>query len=341
MKRLIIGPGSMIIYSFIGAIKKLKELGKLEDLEEISCSSSGSLVGMFYVLTKGNADEMLEYSLDVPLAEISKPDVRSFLDRYGLIDSERFEKYISKLAKKITGGTDPTFKELYEWNPIKIHIPTYDLVTNRTVYMSIDTTPNLKVSKAVRRSISIPVIMSPDEYRYVDGSVAEFSPHMPFLGLTDVFEIRFKWITKPKRRAKNLFSYLYDVVSAFLMNRVEYIQFPRLDIYTDDTFEMFNFSMSLDQKLELYRNGYFQAGERLQGYNHSDRVLDSSDSKSPACSHECTRDQEYQSEDQHPHEDGESDSCVNSHESPSSAPRETCQSSEGTVSEISHSDWGQ
>jgi hypothetical protein len=331
----------MIIYAFIGALKKLKESGQLDDLEEISCSSSGSIVGMFYLLTKGDVDDMLRISLEVPLSDLAKPDVKSLLDKYGLIDADKFERHMSRLAKKITGGSDPTFKELYEWNPVKLHVPTYDLVTNKTVYMSVDTTPNMRVSKAVRRSISIPVIMSPDEYRYVDGSVAEFSPHVPFLGHTDVFEIRFRLFAKPKRRAKNLFSYLYDVVYAFLSNRVEYTEFPRLDIYTDETFELFNFSMSTEQKLELYRSGYFQACERSPGHSHSDRVEASSGSKSPVCSHECTRGPEGQSEGPHPHEDGGSVCNQEFLESQSSAPRETCQSSEDTVSEISHSDWGQ
>lgn len=332
----------MIIYAFIGALKKLKESGQLDDLEEISCSSSGSIIGMFYLLTKCDVDEMLRISLEVPLNDLAKPEVKSLLDKYGLIDADRFEKYMSKVAKKITGGSDPTFKELYEWNRVKLHVPTYDLVTNKTVYMSVDTTPDMRVSKAVRRSISIPVIMSPDEYRYVDGSVAEFSPHVPFLGKTDVFEIRFRWFAKPKRRAKNLFAYLYDVVFAFLSNRVEYMEFPRLDIYTDDKFELFNFSMNTEQKLELYRSGYFQACERLQVHNHNDRDEVSLDSKSPACSHECTHGLANQSEGQRPHEDGDSVcSPVNHHELQSSEPRETCQLSEGTVSEISHSDWGQ
>ena len=329
----------MIIYAFIGALKKLKENGQLEDLKEISCSSSGSIVGLFYILTKCDVDEMLRISLDVPLSELAKPEVKSLLDKYGLIDSDKFERYMSKLAKKITGGCDPTFKELYEWNPIKIHVPTYDLVTNKTVYMSVDTTPHLKVSKAVRRSISIPVIMTPDEYRYVDGSVGEFSPHVPFLGRTDVFEIRFRCFSKHKKRAKNLFAYLYDVVFAFISNRVEYTDFPRLDIYTDETFELFNFSMSTEQKLELYRSGYYQACEHSQVYNRNDHDSSSSDSKSQSCSHECTHGPANQSEGQHPHQVYDSDESTLDMQL--SEPLETCQSSEGTSSEISHSDWGQ
>ena len=137
MKRLIIGPGSMIIYSFIGALKYLKEFGKLDDLEEISCSSSGSMVGFFYILTKGDVDRMLSLSIDSPLEDLAKPEIKCLLEKFGLIDADRFEKYMSKVAKSMV-GKDPTFKELYEINPIKLHIPTYDLVLNKTIYMSVD-----------------------------------------------------------------------------------------------------------------------------------------------------------------------------------------------------------
>lgn len=339
MKRLIIGPGSMIIYSFIGALKYLKEFGHLEDLEEISCSSSGSMVGFFYILTKGDVDRMLSLSIDSPLVDLAKPEIKCLLDKFGLIDADRFEKYMSKVAQKLVGN-DPTFKELFEMNPIKLHVPTYDLVTNKTIYMSVDTTPDMKVSHAVRRSIAIPIIMTPVNARYIDGSIAEFSPCTPFLGKCDVFEIRFRYAPKPKNRARTLFQYFYDVIMAFVSNRFEYMQFPRLDISIEDV-EIFNFSMKLEQKLELYRIGYMQAYARLQGCNRNDPSSCSSDSKSLACSHECTHDQEPQSEDQHHLEVDVTGENFGSFESPSPKPQETNQSDLDTFSEISHSDWGQ
>lgn len=332
MKHLIIGPGSMILYAFVGCIKYLKESGQLDDLKEISCSSTGSIIGMFYILTKGDVDEILRMSLDVPLTDIAKPEIKCFLDKFGLIDSSRFEKYMSKLSKKFLG--DPTFKELYEWNPIKLHIPTYDLVTNKTIYMSVDSTPDMKVAHAVRRSISVPIIMTPVESRYIDGSIAEFSPCVPFLGKTDVLEIRFKWYPEPKRKAKTLFQYLYDVVFAFISNRIDYTDFPRLDVYTDSAFELFNFSMSTDQKLELYRLGYYQAYERSRVYNYNCLESSSSeDSKSPACSHECTDDLELQSGDQHHPEDDVTETRHHHLELQSGEPRETHQSTGDTFQE--------
>ena len=171
--------------------------------------------------------------------------------------------------------------------------------------------------------------------------MAEFSPHVPFLGKTDVFEIRYRSKPKPKKRAKNLFVYLYDVISSFLLNRVEYMEFPRFDVYADENFEMFNFSMTLDQKLELYRSGYFQACERGPVSSRNDHASSEADSKTPSCSHECIHDQADQSEDQHRLEDDDSGGKEDLLESQSSVPQEKNQSDLDTFSEISHSDWGQ
>ncbi len=266
MKHLIIGPGSMIIYSFIGALKNLSDRGLLKDVEEISCSSTGALLGMFYVLTKGDIEKVFSISIEAPLAEVAKPDIRALLDKFGLINADRFEKLFSKYAMEITGGLDPTFAQLYEYNPIKLYIPTFDLFTNKTIYMSVDTTPDMKVSHAVRRSISVPIIMTPCQKRYLDGSLMERSPYVPFLGKTDVLEIRFRGGTSgggsPVKKHKTFFQYLYSLVLAMLNVRTEYLDFQRIDIYSD--IEVFDFSTSLEKKLQMYLDGYTQASQKFQ-----------------------------------------------------------------------------
>lgn len=293
---MIIGPGSMIIYAFIGAIKFLSDSGHLDDLSEISCSSAGAIIGLFYVFYKGDMNKLLKISVDAPLVDLAKPDIKSLLTKFGLIDADRFEKYMVKTL----GGVNPTFKELYEKNPIKLHIPTYDLVTNRTIYMSVDTTPDMKVAHAVRRSIAIPLIMTPVQSRYIDGSMYEQSPFVPFLGKSDVLEIRFRFYPSPTQKPRTFFQFMYHVVMTMLSHRLEYCGFQRLDVYTSPEFELFNFSMSLEQKLQMYKDGYYQAQRSLPVYYHNSRDPSEEDSKNPASTHsQCTRDQEPRSEDLH------------------------------------------
>jgi predicted acylesterase/phospholipase RssA len=339
MKHLIIGPGSMIIYAFIGAIKYLKDSGLLDDLHEISCSSAGAMIGFFYVFSKGDVDKLLKIALDAPLADMAKPDIKSLLTKFGLIDADRFEKFMVK----VTGGVNPSFKELYDINPIKLHIPTYDIVMNKTIYMSVDTTPDMKVAHAVRRSIAVPIIMTPVLSRYIDGSVAEYSPYAPFLGKQDVFEIRFTWEITHRKVPKNFFQFLYGVVSALISTRDVYLDFPRLDIQTSKEFELFNFSMDSSQKLQLYKNGYYQAkqqSERSLVYCHSSHDSCSEDPKSPALTHPpCKCDPEPQSEDPRHLEDDATEQTTDHHESSSPVPPELNLSMfEDTSQETSHSD---
>jgi hypothetical protein len=329
MKRLIIGPGSMIIYSFIGVIKYLIDEGLLDDLEEISCSSTGAVLGFSYVFFKGDPTKLLEVALKAPLDTIAKPDIKNLLTRFGLIDADRFEKYFAK----VTDGINPTFKELYEMNPIKLHIPTCDIVTNKTIYMSVDTTPDMKVAHAVRRSIAVPLIMTPVNRRYIDGSVREFSPFAPFLGKTDVLEIRYRFESSAllETPPKTFFQYLYTIACTFISNRQDYMFFPRIDVHAGAEFQLFNFSMSLDQKLQLYTSGYHQAKTSLPVCYRRNHDSSEEDPKSLVCSpQQCTRDLELQSEDQHHPVGDVTDEMTDLLESSSPVPLEMHQSSVGT-----------
>jgi hypothetical protein len=327
MRRLIIGPGSMILYAFIGALKYLGDSELLNDLEEMSCSSAGSILGFFYVFFKGDVNKLLQVALEAPLEIIAKPDIKSLLTKFGLIDGDRFEKYMVKMCD----GFSPTFKELYEMNPIKLHIPTCDIVANKTIYMSVDTTPDMKVAHAVRRSIAVPVIITPVSRRYVDGSIKEFSPFGPFLGKTDVLEIRFRYEGHNTTKPLTFFQYLYTVVCTFISNRVEFLDFPRIELFTGPDFQLFNFSMSLEQKLQLYTDGYHQAKKSLPACYRKSRDPYSEGPKSPACSDQTnTRDQGPQSEDPRHPVDDETDEKTDHYESSSPVPQEMYQSSGGT-----------
>ena len=319
----------MIIYSFIGVIKYLSDEGLLDDLEELSCSSAGAIVGFSYVFFKGDVNKLLDVSLKAPLDTIAKPDIKSLLTHFGLIDADRFEKYMVK----VTGGLNPSFKELYVMNPIKLHIPTCDIVTNKTIYMSVDTTPDMKVAHAVRRSIAVPLIMSPVSRRYVDGSVQEFSPFAPFLGKTDVLEIRYKFESQGQQQntPKTFFQFLYMIVCTFIINRKDYTDFPRIDVVAGPEFQLFNFSMSLDQKLQLYTDGYHQAIRSLPACYRKSRDSYEEDPKSPVSTHQQnTRDPKPRSEDPHHPVVCETDEKTDPYESSSPIPQEMHQSFQDT-----------
>lgn len=256
----------MMIYLFIGAMKCLYDNDRLHDVQEISASSCGSLIGYFYILFNGDMNKVTQVSLETSLKSATKPDLKTFINKFGFIDASKIEKIIIKTAE-----CDPTFKELYEMNPIKLHIPTFDLMSNRTIYMSVDTTPDMKVSRAIRKSISVPIVFTPcreNGHLFLDGSTIEITPYSPFLGKTDVFELRWKRKLYEKEIPKSVFQYVKLLILTVFQNLNIYTEnsefFNKIDLYSDHDDQSYNFaSITDDMKMKIFHEGYSQMLSRL------------------------------------------------------------------------------
>ena len=197
VKHLVIGPGAMGYFMYLGVLTKLKQEGQLGELEEISGSSAGGMVAFTYLLSKGNIPAILDYSLTVPVGDIMKPNIKSLLNNYGLVSSKKVRKIIAELCKKFIGKDDITFKELYEMNPIKLHISAYCVDFMKTIYFNIDSSPNMSVLDAISATIAVPFLFAPvklsDGYNYVDGAMVETTASSPFVDRSDTLALRIAW----------------------------------------------------------------------------------------------------------------------------------------------------
>ena len=258
MKNLVIGPGAMGFFSYLGAITKLKRRGELDSLEEISGSSAGSLLSFLFCLTRGDTTKILEASLEVPVHTIVKPNLKTLMRDYGLVSSQKVRKVISETCMKLSGLEDITFKDLYELNPIKLHISSYCVDLMKTVYFSVDTAPTMSVIDAVCASIAIPFLFSSlklsDGWRYIDGASIEDSPGAPFLGQTDVLVVKLGW--NYSTEMKDFKTYAMNVIYSTMKLRYHY-DFPTIDLVVSDE-DIFNFGASNDGKLKMFLSGYDQ-----------------------------------------------------------------------------------
>jgi predicted acylesterase/phospholipase RssA len=258
VKNLVIGPGAMGYFMYLGVLSKLKQENKLDDLEEISGASAGGLVSFVYVLSKGAIPEVLDYSLNIPVGTILKPNIKNLLTNYGLVSSKKIRKVLSEMCKKFMGKTDITFKELYEWNPIKLHIPSYCVDFMKTVYFNIDSTPDMSVLDAVAATIAVPFLFSPiklaDGYNYIDGAIFEAIPAGPFIGRPDVLAIRIGW--NRLMEIKNLKTYALSILSSVMYMRHVY-NIPTYDVDMPDD-DVYDFSASNESKLKMFMIGVSQ-----------------------------------------------------------------------------------
>ena len=260
VKYLAIGPGAMGYFAFLGALTKLKQAGRLDELEEISGASAGALLAVVFALCKGDTTKVLDFTLTVPIKQLMKPSIKSLIKEWGLISSSKLHRVFSDMTEKFTGKPAITFKELWDWWPVKIHVASYCVNTSKTTYFSVDSTPCMNVIDAVCATVAIPFIISSsklnDGWHYIDGAVAEAIPCGPFLGRPreDVLVLAFEWGLAPE--IKDMKSYALALLMTQMRSRATY-DYPILYINLGDL-DIFDFSAGQEQKLKLFMKGLSQ-----------------------------------------------------------------------------------
>ena len=244
----------MGFFLYLGVLAKLKQSGRLDGLEEISGASAGGLLGFLFLATKGDLSQVLDYALTVPVKQLMKPNIRNFLKNYGLVTPSKIRKVLSDACMKFIGKPDVTFKELYEWHPIKLHVSAYCVDLMKTDYFSVDTTPTMSVLDAVCATIAIPFLFSAvkiGDWTYIDGGAAESVPAGPFLGKINVLAMKLGWM-RPSP-VTDLKSYSLGILYSTMKLRAVY-DVPTLVLELDDQ-DIFDFGASNDGKLKMFMKG--------------------------------------------------------------------------------------
>jgi predicted acylesterase/phospholipase RssA len=253
---LAIGPGAMGFFLYLGILSKLKQEGRLDDLEEISGASAGGLLAFLFLATKGDLPKVLDYALDVPVKQLMKPNLKNFMKSYGLVSPNKIRKVLSEACTKFIGKPDVTFEELYAWHPIKFHVSAYCVDLMKTDYFSVNSTPKLSVLDAVSATIAIPFLFSTvkiGEWKYIDGGAAESTPSGPFLGRnSDVLAMKIA-LSRPTP-VVDMKSYALSILNSTIKLRAVY-EVPTLDIDVTDS-DVFDFGASNDGKLRMFMKGH-------------------------------------------------------------------------------------
>ena len=233
----------------IGTLKAVES--KLVDVSEISGSSAGAIMALFLALGM-SIDEILDVSLSLNVTEFVKLRIGSFFNKFGFVDMGPIRKKFVQICK-----CDPTFEEL----DMKIYVSAYCLNSSTTEYFSRDTHPKMKVIDAVCMSMAIPVVFACGSYEgktYIDGGTQERYPLAPFYDKKphEITCIKLKMDKSYQTDISNLKQYVESLIRLSLNTRDEHIKDINLiEIHIGAT-NVFDFSMSYEEKLRLYNIGY-------------------------------------------------------------------------------------
>lgn len=246
----------MGLFMYLGFLSSMKSR---HEIEEISGASAGAIAGLLFCLSKGEPSQTLDFSIGVPIKQLVRPNLKNFMKDYGLVPTSKVRKIFSDACQLFMNKKDVTFKELYEWHPVKFFISAYCVDLMRTVYFSVDSTPDMSIIDALSATVAIPFLFSSvkfaDGWRYTDGATSESSPGGPFLGRSDVLTLRFEE-GGGIGEIKDLKSYAIRVLSSTMNLRHSY-DFPTLLLSVQDL-NLYDFDAPNDTKIKMFLTGYDQ-----------------------------------------------------------------------------------
>lgn len=154
---LILGGGAARGYAHLGVLKKLEN--ENIPIDFIIGTSIGALIGAIYA-SGNDVEKLFKDAKEINLLRLIRLiDLK--VPQKGLTKGEKIERYLSNYIKNDFSDLD-----------IPLYIVTTDIKTGKEIIFSEG-----NVIKAVRASISIPIIFEPVEFhgtKLVDGSIINF-----------------------------------------------------------------------------------------------------------------------------------------------------------------------
>ena len=236
IKNIVIGTGGINVFQLIGAMQKLlnTEYIKQENIENIYCTSAGSIVGLLLCLNT-DWDDILDYIINNPWDKtfenvISTTKILSALNDKGIIDGDFFHKIYLNIFKHHGINKKITLKELYDKSKIKINIFVFNITTFKGEVFNYINTPDLPAIEAIYASCALPFIFKPLYYNnnmYVDGGLKNEYPLNRCIedkhDINTILGIKIsdttKYVIKPD---DNIISLLYYFIRKFIINNREY-----------------------------------------------------------------------------------------------------------------------
>ena len=268
---LLMSGGGTKSIAYIGVLKKLEEMNtKIKiDVKTICGVSAGSIFGLVYTL-KYTSEEMEKLLLNTKLEKLKNIKYINFFNKYGLDSGDKIIEWIDSMI--INKGYDKniTFIELYNKTNIDFQVMTTNLNKYSSMKFNYINTPKVKVTDAIRMSISIPFVFTYNTYLndiHVDGSIIDNFPIKDFDDLSTTLGI--KLINHGElddhnvdEKINDMEGYIYHILSCYIVQREMHV--TRSDIYknhvifidTEKISEMINFSLPKESIKKLIDIGY-------------------------------------------------------------------------------------
>lgn len=264
IKTLVLSGGGVKGFAYIGVFKKLLELNKLNNLEHIISVSIGSVFGLLYLIGY-TYEELYEEFINKNLNELMDYKISNFVKRYGFESGKKFMTWVETMLLKKGISKTITFNEIFKIRKIKYSVIATNLNLYKLETFNHEKSPKMKILKAIRMTISLPLILTKEDYKnniYIDGGVISNLPmYLAEEDFPNILGIYLKSITKENENRHIIDSidkYMYHVCNCFFRFKtkidVKYIE--KVVNIELENIESFNWNVNNEQKKHLIESGY-------------------------------------------------------------------------------------
>lgn len=269
---LILSGGGVKGIAYIGALKYLDELKTKEEydiiIEEILGVSAGSIIGLLYILGY-KYDELVDEIMSKNLSDLKELRIKNFLQRYGFDSGVRIINWIETLIIRKGYSKDITFADIYTEFGINFKVIATNLNKYKTAVFDKTSSPNLRVTRAIRMSIGVPFIFTVTKYRgecYVDGGLINNYPIKEYDGKLDNV-LGLKLVTRGEfhqmdESIDSFYDYLRNMIVCYMVQkeRETTLSYKYRDhtigIEAQSVTNTINFSLNEEHKRKLIDIGY-------------------------------------------------------------------------------------
>lgn len=170
---LVLSGGSFKGLAYMGVIKAL---GKLDIRRHLNIFVGTSIGSIFAFLLSLNSyiEEIEEFVNSLDFNNLFKFNFKNLFYNYGLNNGDDIVKMLGDFVIKKNYNSNLTFLDLKNKTNNILIINASNITKRQNEVFDYINTPNLEIIKAIRMSISIPLIFTPIEYNnclYVDGGI--------------------------------------------------------------------------------------------------------------------------------------------------------------------------
>ena len=247
-------------FAFVGALERLIELDKinLSNINKFVGTSAGAMIS-FLLAIGVDTNELREFILSFNFSKLNgKIDSNLFFDRFGINSGERVIFIFIKFLETKLNVCDITFNDLFNKTNKDLIIIGTNYTQGKETVFSKDTTPDFSVIKAIRITMSIPIIFTPvsvDNDIYVDGAIINNFP-LNYCNKDTTIGFYIKNTTN-NNKIDNFSNYILNCLSIIAdSNSEKYIsKYKNVIAIQNINMEMTNFDLDQDYKNKIINLG--------------------------------------------------------------------------------------